>query len=179
MTALATIFALIPMALGLTGGGGFISRPLAVVVIGGLVSSTALTLILVPVLYHLVEGAKERCRAAPHGAALPAHGAHRDPGGQGHRADPPADRCHGAAGQTPPAANGSARSPPVVPQAYGPGTLINPATGMIPLTRKERKEVEERAQERPKGFLSPTLPVEALFRGDGVSRLPAGSLWPL
>ncbi|MCU1573129.1 MAG: efflux transporter permease subunit, partial [Micrococcaceae bacterium] len=38
MTALATIFALVPMALGLTGGGGFISRPLAVVVIGGLVS---------------------------------------------------------------------------------------------------------------------------------------------
>jgi HAE1 family hydrophobic/amphiphilic exporter-1 len=35
MTALATIFALLPMALGITGGGGFISRPLAVVVIGG------------------------------------------------------------------------------------------------------------------------------------------------
>ena len=60
MTAAATIFALIPMALGLTGGGGFISQPLAVVVIGGLVSSTLLTLVLVPVLYHLVEGAKER-----------------------------------------------------------------------------------------------------------------------
>ncbi|TYC99600.1 efflux RND transporter permease subunit [Arthrobacter echini] len=59
MTALATIFALIPMALGLTGEGGFISRPLAVVVIGGLVSSTALTLILVPVLYRLVEGRRE------------------------------------------------------------------------------------------------------------------------
>ncbi|THJ66239.1 efflux RND transporter permease subunit [Arthrobacter echini] len=59
MTALATIFALIPMALGLTGEGGFISRPLAVVVIGGLISSTALTLILVPVLYRLVEGRRE------------------------------------------------------------------------------------------------------------------------
>ncbi|NKX49739.1 efflux RND transporter permease subunit, partial [Arthrobacter deserti] len=54
MTALATIFALTPMALGLTGEGGFISQPLAVVVIGGLVSSTALTLVLVPVLYRLV-----------------------------------------------------------------------------------------------------------------------------
>lgn len=63
MTALATIFALIPMALGLTGEGGFISQPLAIVVIGGLISSTALTLILVPVLYRLVEGFKER-RAA-------------------------------------------------------------------------------------------------------------------
>ncbi|MFC3299660.1 efflux RND transporter permease subunit [Arthrobacter agilis] len=59
MTALATIFALTPMALGLTGEGGFISQPLAVVVIGGLVSSTALTLVLVPVLYHLVEGRRE------------------------------------------------------------------------------------------------------------------------
>ncbi|WP_269939755.1 efflux RND transporter permease subunit [Arthrobacter sp. HY1533] len=60
MTALATIFALTPMALGLTGGGGFISQPLAIVVVGGLVSSTALTLILVPVLYRLVEGRKEK-----------------------------------------------------------------------------------------------------------------------
>jgi hydrophobic/amphiphilic exporter-1 (mainly G- bacteria), HAE1 family len=60
MTALATVFALTPMALGLTGGGGFISQPLAVVVIGGLVSSTALTLVLVPVLYRLVEGRRER-----------------------------------------------------------------------------------------------------------------------
>ncbi|WP_323958711.1 MMPL family transporter [Arthrobacter sp. JZ12] len=60
MTALATVFALTPMALGLTGEGGFISQPLAVVVIGGLVSSTLLTLVLVPVLYRLVEGRRER-----------------------------------------------------------------------------------------------------------------------
>ena len=62
MTALATVFALIPMALGLTGEGGFISRPLAIVVIGGLVSSTLLTLVLVPALYTLVEGVRERRR---------------------------------------------------------------------------------------------------------------------
>lgn len=60
MTAIATIFALVPMAFGITGSAGFISKDLAVVVIGGLISSTALTLILVPVLYRLVEGAKER-----------------------------------------------------------------------------------------------------------------------
>ncbi len=60
MTALATIFALVPMAIGLTGHGGFISQPLALVVIGGLVSSTVLTLIVLPVLYLLVEGARER-----------------------------------------------------------------------------------------------------------------------
>jgi HAE1 family hydrophobic/amphiphilic exporter-1 len=55
MTALATICALLPMGLGVTGGGIFISRPLAIVVIGGLISSSILTLILVPVLYDLVE----------------------------------------------------------------------------------------------------------------------------
>ncbi|BBH64549.1 hydrogenase expression protein [Actinoplanes sp. OR16] len=62
MTAIATIFALIPMALGLTGEGGFISQPLAIVVIGGLVSSTLLTLVLVPTLYTLVENRKEKSR---------------------------------------------------------------------------------------------------------------------
>ena len=60
MTALATILALTPMAFGLTGNSGFISQPLAIVVIGGLFSSTLLTLILVPTLYWLVEGRKDR-----------------------------------------------------------------------------------------------------------------------
>ncbi|MFB9075259.1 efflux RND transporter permease subunit [Citricoccus parietis] len=64
MTALATIFALIPMAIGITGSSGFISQDLAIVVIGGLISSTLLTLILVPVLYQLFEQGKERRRAA-------------------------------------------------------------------------------------------------------------------
>ena len=65
MTATATIGALIPMGLGLTGGGAFISRPLAIVVIGGLITSTILTLLLVPALYTLVErrGEKKRLRA--------------------------------------------------------------------------------------------------------------------
>lgn len=62
MTAVATIFALLPMALGLTGEGGFISQPLAVVVIGGLLSSTLLTLVLVPTLYTMVERTKESLR---------------------------------------------------------------------------------------------------------------------
>ena len=60
MTALATIFALLPLAIGITGHGGFISKPLALVVIGGLISSTVLTLIVLPVLYFLVEGPRER-----------------------------------------------------------------------------------------------------------------------
>jgi HAE1 family hydrophobic/amphiphilic exporter-1 len=65
MTATATICALIPMGLGLTGGGAFISQPLAVVVIGGLISSTVLTLLLVPVLYTLVERRGEKKRSRP------------------------------------------------------------------------------------------------------------------
>ncbi|MFF1539976.1 efflux RND transporter permease subunit [Microbacterium sp. NPDC058269] len=60
MTATATIFALVPMSLGLTGGGAFISRPLAIVVIGGLISSTLLTLVLVPIIYTAMESRRER-----------------------------------------------------------------------------------------------------------------------
>jgi HAE1 family hydrophobic/amphiphilic exporter-1 len=70
MTALATIFALTPMALGITGHGGFISQPLAIVVIGGLISSTLLTLVVLPTLYNLVEGAKERRAAKRTGDAV-------------------------------------------------------------------------------------------------------------
>ncbi|SEH01483.1 hydrophobic/amphiphilic exporter-1, HAE1 family [Nonomuraea solani] len=65
MTAVATICALTPMALGVTGSGGFISQPLAIVVIGGLISSTLLTLVLVPTLYTVVERTKERMRRRP------------------------------------------------------------------------------------------------------------------
>ncbi|WP_424467846.1 efflux RND transporter permease subunit [Pseudoclavibacter helvolus] len=63
MTALATMLALTPMALGITGHGGFISQPLALVVIGGLLSSTVLTLLVLPALYSIVEGPLERRRA--------------------------------------------------------------------------------------------------------------------
>ena len=59
MTAVATILALVPMALGL-GEGAFLSTPLAVVVIGGLFTSTVLTLILVPVLYLAVDRFRRR-----------------------------------------------------------------------------------------------------------------------
>ena len=62
MTALATILALTPMGLGITGEGGFISQPLAVVVIGGLLSSTILTLVVLPTLYYIVERGRERRR---------------------------------------------------------------------------------------------------------------------
>jgi len=79
MTAAATIFALIPMAVGITGSGGFISQPLAVVVIGGLISSTLLTLVVVPVIYTLgqrwvLRRAARRGRPAP--VVTPPRGKH-------------------------------------------------------------------------------------------------------
>jgi len=72
MTAFATIGALFFMTIGVTGHGGFISQPLGIIVTGGLVSSTLLTLLVLPALYWLVEGFRERrlARRATH------HGAH-------------------------------------------------------------------------------------------------------
>jgi HAE1 family hydrophobic/amphiphilic exporter-1 len=61
MTAIATILALIPLAAGLSQGS-IIASELGTVVIGGLFSSTFLTLIVVPVVYSLVEGAKVSVR---------------------------------------------------------------------------------------------------------------------
>jgi cobalt-zinc-cadmium resistance protein CzcA len=58
MTASITVFGLIPMLFA-TGPGSEIQRPLAIVVIGGLVSATFLTLILLPILYQLFGEAKE------------------------------------------------------------------------------------------------------------------------
>ena len=51
MTAASTAFGLFPLLIA-TGPGSEIQRPLAIVVIGGLVTSTLLTLILLPILYH-------------------------------------------------------------------------------------------------------------------------------
>ena len=54
MTAIVAMMALIPLLLA-TGPGSEIQRPLATVVIGGLFSSTALTLVVLPVLYRWME----------------------------------------------------------------------------------------------------------------------------
>ena len=54
MTAIATIGALIPLATGADGGGGLISKDLAITVIGGLASSTLLTLFIVPIVYEIL-----------------------------------------------------------------------------------------------------------------------------
>jgi HAE1 family hydrophobic/amphiphilic exporter-1 len=61
MTAIATILALSPVAIGLAHGS-IIAEELATVVIGGLFTSTFLTLMVIPVLYSLVDGGKDGFR---------------------------------------------------------------------------------------------------------------------
>ncbi|SIQ49442.1 efflux RND transporter permease subunit [Pseudacidovorax sp. RU35E] len=63
-TATVAALGLTPAMLA-TGLGSDVQRPLATVVVGGLVSATVLTLALLPALYHLVEARLERRRASP------------------------------------------------------------------------------------------------------------------
>jgi len=63
MTTITTVFGLLPMALG-WGAGADLRAPLAVAVIGGLISATFLTLIVVPVVYSLLVSPTESVRAA-------------------------------------------------------------------------------------------------------------------
>ncbi|MGC0270992.1 efflux RND transporter permease subunit [Glutamicibacter soli] len=181
MTALATIFALMPMALGLTGQSGFISQPLAVVVIGGLVSSTLLTLVLVPVLYHLVESRKERSAqrrfarrdaqrqatsaedlaAAMDGATarITAPGRDSESGQLGVAAKPGKSDKPAKPAKAPkqPRKQSGADAVPAPKSAFEAakesGQIVNPATGQLPLSRKERKEFEQMlrgsAQDQP------------------------------
>jgi CzcA family heavy metal efflux pump len=58
MTTLATLFGLLPLALGL-GSGAELQKPLALAVIGGLTLSTFITLLLMPVLYSLLQRKSE------------------------------------------------------------------------------------------------------------------------
>jgi len=62
MTALVAALGFIPMALN-TGIGSEVQRPLATVVIGGIISSTLLTLVVLPALYRLVYGREARVSA--------------------------------------------------------------------------------------------------------------------
>jgi HAE1 family hydrophobic/amphiphilic exporter-1 len=59
MTAIATIFALMPLVLGFSEGS-IIASELGTVVVGGLFTSTFLTLIVIPVLYSLLDGVRTR-----------------------------------------------------------------------------------------------------------------------
>ena len=63
MTALVASLGFVPMAFNV-GAGSEVQRPLATVVIGGIISSTILTLIVLPALYRLIHGSREIVRAS-------------------------------------------------------------------------------------------------------------------
>lgn len=64
MTAVTTALGLVPLLLA-TGPGSDVQRPLAVVVVGGLVTSTVITLVLLPALYAWMEGARRSSKLIP------------------------------------------------------------------------------------------------------------------
>jgi HAE1 family hydrophobic/amphiphilic exporter-1 len=83
MTTVALVAGMVPVAIG-SGEGAMFRAPLGVAVIGGTVTSTALTLLVVPVVYALLDGVRQRVRtrspsrsgqatapAAPHGTLRP------------------------------------------------------------------------------------------------------------
>ena len=65
MTAFTTSFALLPLALDTSGGSGIIGAELATVVIGGLMTSTFLTLVVIPVVYRLLRRDKSPAQPPP------------------------------------------------------------------------------------------------------------------
>jgi len=62
MTTVTTVLGLLPMALGI-GRGADLRAPMAISVIGGLLVATALTLIVVPVVYSVIEDVRRRWRS--------------------------------------------------------------------------------------------------------------------
>ncbi|GLB60453.1 efflux RND transporter permease subunit [Cytobacillus sp. NCCP-133] len=75
MTALTTILGLVPLALGI-GEGAEINQPMGITVIGGLVSSTFLTLFVIPVVYSFFDKDTRRLNkmyATPEGHLVPAY----------------------------------------------------------------------------------------------------------
>lgn len=65
MTSLTVILALLPAAMGL-GAGAETNRPLSIAVIGGMISSTLLTLVVVPAVYSLVMQAVDKLHFTRH-----------------------------------------------------------------------------------------------------------------
>jgi HAE1 family hydrophobic/amphiphilic exporter-1 len=158
MTAAATVLALTPMALGLAGHQSMVSRPLALTVLGGLVSSTLLTLVVVPVLYRwearlhdrraarraAKQEQRRRARAAALGVAVPAEttalaevtGAPADSGPAEPVASPPAPvpvpepELASAPQPTPPPVAGPPRFPVPAPSAQS--ALSGPSAQSAP-----------------------------------------------
>lgn len=74
MTALVASLGFVPMALNV-GAGAEVQRPLATVVIGGIISSTLLTLLVLPALFSLAHGARSTSRAGGPGRSQSDHSA--------------------------------------------------------------------------------------------------------
>jgi cobalt-zinc-cadmium resistance protein CzcA len=72
MTALVASLGFVPMALA-TGTGAEVQKPLATVVIGGLVSSTLLTLVVLPALYRIFARENDLSESRPGGILTPGH----------------------------------------------------------------------------------------------------------
>jgi HAE1 family hydrophobic/amphiphilic exporter-1 len=70
MTSLTTVLGLLPMAIGF-GEGAEVRTPMAIAVIGGLLASTLLTLVVIPVVYSLLDRKKYPARQMASGE-LPA-----------------------------------------------------------------------------------------------------------
>lgn len=72
MTTLAMIFGMVPLAMA-TAGGGAQRAPMAHAIIGGLISSTVLTLVVVPVILSCIDSVKRRISRTPKDAPSPNH----------------------------------------------------------------------------------------------------------
>jgi multidrug efflux pump subunit AcrB len=72
MTTTAMIFGMLPLALGL-GEGAEQQAPMGRAIIGGVITSTLLTLVVVPVIYTYLDALDRRLRPKQHGAAALGH----------------------------------------------------------------------------------------------------------
>jgi HAE1 family hydrophobic/amphiphilic exporter-1 len=72
MTTFALVAGMIPIAIG-SGEGALFRRPLGAAVIGGTITSTILTLIVVPTVYEIFDTMRARLSARLRGVAAPAH----------------------------------------------------------------------------------------------------------
>ncbi|MEW6547785.1 MAG: efflux RND transporter permease subunit [Bacillota bacterium] len=114
MTALTTLLGLLPLALA-WGEGGELNAPLARAVVGGLTTSTALTLLVIPVAYSLLAGSLRRVPAVDVATA---------PSPAGEMAAAPAPAAGGIAAGPAPAAGGVAAGP-------APGAVAAPAAAPV------------------------------------------------
>ncbi len=78
MTTLAMAAGMLPTALGI-GEGSEVRQPMAIAVIGGLITSTMLSLVLVPVMYEIIDSFEQRIRLRLAGFVTPRRPGDDDP----------------------------------------------------------------------------------------------------